>query len=262
MKTNRRKFFQQIFAAGVFTAACPHISLGRLTPELIDKGDSLTGIYHVKISEFPVLKDLWGSVRMAVEGIPPEFNYPKIIVSQVDPDYYQNQYTTVSEACPHEGYPIELLNDAFVPDPLFECVKGHGSLYLPDGTYYWGVSRKNLLVYETTWDGGDNLFVEIPALITSVIEENIPDLMYMSEFYPNPAKDSTTLKYGLEKQMNIRISLFNMNGEEVRVFTSSMAPAGHHEAVIDVTNLPAGAYFCKMKIQSRNMIVRKLQVVG
>lgn len=261
MKTSRRKFFQQIFAAGVFTAACPHISLGRLTPELVDKRDTVTGIYHVKISEFPILSEMWGSVRMAVEGIPPEFKYPKIIVSRVDPDYYEKEYTTVSEACPHEGYPIELLNDEFVPDPLFECVKGHGSLYLPDGTYYWGVSRKNLLTYDTQWDGGDNLYIEIPALITSVIEENIPDLVYMSDFFPNPAETVTRLRFGLEKHSTLKISLYDVKGIETKVLINSSISAGHHEIAVDLSNLAPGSYICRMKVHDRNIIVRKLQKV-
>ena len=193
MNNNRRNFLTQVFAAGIFTAACPHISLGRIIPVLKEEKNSITGIYRVKISEFPVLANMWGSVRMVIEGIPPEFNYPKMIVSHIDPVYWGAEFSAVSEWCPHEGYPIELLSEDFVPDPLFECVKGHGSLYQPTGKYYWGVSKKDLSTYTLTWDGGDNLFIDVPALTTSEIENSYPELSYLSECYPNPAIDHTKI---------------------------------------------------------------------
>jgi Rieske Fe-S protein len=261
MKTKRREFFKQIFAAAVLTTARPYKTIARLVPELEDNGDSMTGIYHVKISEFPVLKELWGSVRMRVEGIPPEFQFPKIIVSRIDPEYYDNDFSTVSEWCPHEGYPIELLNDDFVPDPLFECVKGHGSLYLPDGTFYWGVSKKDLLTFKTEWDGGDNIYIEIPQLITNVIEEKIPDLSFMSEFYPNPASNETVIKFGLEKPADINISLFDLKGNVVKVLADGYKSAGEYDLRIDLSDLQAGAYFCNFRVDNTNRIVRKLQII-
>ena len=261
MKTGRREFFKQIFSVAVFSTVAPRISLGRITPELKDDGDSVTGIYHVKISDFPVLKDMWGSVRMAVEGIPPEYHYPKIIVSRIDKEYYDEDFSTVSEQCPHEGYPIELLNPEFVPDPLFECKKGHGSLYLPDGTYYWGVSQKDLITYETKWDGGDNLYIEIPQLITSVIEEKIPNLSYMSEFSPNPAKDRAFMKYGLEKSSRIRISLYDINANEVKVLVDGTIPAGHYDLNVNLSDLSPGTYICQFNLNNQNRIIRKLQII-
>ncbi len=260
MKSSRRNFFKQIFAVAVFTTTKPMLSLGRIVPVLKDEGDSITGIYHIKISDYPVLKKMWGSVRMVVEGIDPKFHYPQIIVSRIDKEQYGMDYSTVSEQCPHEGFPIELLSDEFVPDPLFECKKGHGSLYLPDGKYYWGISKKDLLTYKTDWDGGDNIYIEVPQLVDVVEETNYP-LCFMSELYPNPAKDKTTLKYGLETVSNIHISLFDMNGNEVKLLVGGTIPAGEYDLSVNLSDLPAGSYVCRMMLGNENRIIRKLQVV-
>jgi len=261
MKSSRRNFFKQIFAVAVFSTVKPTVSLGRITPELIDKGDSFTGIYHVKISEFPVLKNMWGSVRMAVEGIPPEYHYPKIIVSHINKEYYEKDFSTVSEQCPHEGFPIELLNPDAIPEPMFECVKGHGSLYLQDGKFYWGVSGKHLITYKTDWDGGDNIYIEIPQLITNVIEEKIPELSYMSELYPNPAHSSTKLKYGLKTASNVRISIYDMNGNEVKILVNGNISPGEYDVAFNVVALPSGAYICRMMVNNENRIIRNLQII-
>ncbi len=261
MKKSRREFFKQIFSVAVFTTVAPRMVLGRITPELKDNGNSVAGIYNVKISQYPVLKEMWGSVRMVVEGIPPEYKYPKIIVSRIDKEYYNVDYSTVSEQCPHEGYPIELLNPEFVPDPLFECKEGHGSLYLPDGKYYWGVSNKDLITYKTEWDGGDNLYIEIPQLITSVIEENMAELSYLSEPFPNPAVNRTSLKYGLEKNSDVRISLFDINGNEVKVLVNGSIPAGQYDLNVNLGDLPPGNYICQLFIKNMNRIIRKFQII-
>lgn len=261
MSNSRRIFLKQIFAAGIFTATCPHVLLGRITPEFDEKDGMITGIYNVKISKYPELSNTWGSVRMAVEGIPPEFHYPAIIVSRVDPDYYHENFTTVSEACPHEGYPIELLNDSFVPDPLFECVKGHGSLYLPDGTFYFGVSRKDLIKFKTEWDGGDNLYIEIDALETSTIEDKFPSLYYMADLYPNPATDFAVIKYGFESETNADISIYDLHGNIVKQVLSGRVPAGHNESRIELADIPSGIYVCKMTVKDKVQIARKLSIV-
>lgn len=261
MSNSRRDFLKQIFAAGIFTATCPHVLLGRVIPEFDKQDGIISGIYNLKISKYSELSNMWGSVRLAVEGIPPEYHYPAIIVARVDPDYYQTNFTTVSESCPHEGYPIELLNDSFVPDPLYECVKGHGSLYLPDGTFYFGVSRKDLLKYKTEWDGGDNLYIEIDALQTSKIEEKFPNLYYMSDLFPNPADDFATVKYGFESEAYADISIYDLNGNKVKEIVSGRVPAGHNESRIELTGIPVGFYVCKMIVSGRVQIARKLNVV-
>ena len=179
----------------------------------------------------------------------------------IDKEYYGKDFSTVSEQCPHEGYPIELLNPEFVPDPLFECKLGHGSLYLPDGKYYWGVSKKDLLTYKTDWDGGDNIYIEIPQLITDVIEENIPELSYMSELYPNPARDHIKLKFGLEATSDIRISLYDISANEVKILKHGITSPGDYDLNVDVSDLPAGTYICRLMINNENRIIRKLQII-
>jgi Rieske Fe-S protein len=258
MIDDRRKFLKQIFAATVFTAACPHITLGRIMPELKENKNGITGIYKVRISDYPVLANLWGSVRVVVEGIPPEFKYPKLIISRIDEEYWNDSFSVVSEGCPHEGYPIELLNPEFVPDPLFQCVKGHGSLYLPTGTYFWGVSKKDLLKYDFTWDKGDNLFIEVPALTSSEAEEKYPELCFMSECFPNPAESRVKFLYGADTLSDIDISIYDFSGRNVHNLLNTRIPAGEFELSADISNLPSGNYFIKMLVRNSIRVVRKL----
>ena len=124
-----------------------------------------------------------------------------------------------------------------------------------------GVSKKDLLTFETEWDGGDNIYIEIPQLITEVIEKKIPNLSFMSEFYPNPAGNETNMKFGLEKPAEINISLFDLKANVVEVIAKGYKSAGEYDLKINLSDLTPGIYFCKLKIENVNIIVRKLQIV-
>lgn len=256
---NRRKFLKQAFTAGVFTVACPHILLGKIQPEINEKGDKLTGIYSVHLSEYPVLKELWGSVRMEIIGIDPKWNYPKMIVSKISKEAYGFDYSAVSEACPHEGYAIELLNPETL---LFECKKGHGSLYEPNGKYYWGVSKKNLVTYKTEYDNNDVVYVEIEALPTSVNptdQECVSDI-FITKCYPNPASDYITFTYGLENPGYIVINILNMQGQVLENIFSGIQ-TGTNDITYNTSRLVSGNYIVELIAKGDLRLNRIFQVV-
>ncbi|MGA7305158.1 MAG: ice-binding family protein, partial [Rhodothermales bacterium] len=61
--------------------------------------------------------------------------------------------------------------------------------------------------------------------------------------YPNPFSLTTTLAYALPRDSEVRLSVFDVLGREVKVLVAGPQPAGSHDAVFDASNLPAGAYF-------------------
>jgi len=258
MNNDRRNFLKQVFAATVCTAVCPHIILGKLTPKIIDKGDKISGIYTVKISQFPVLNDLWGSVRMEVIGIDPIIHYPKIIVTRVPKEDYVYDFTCVTEQCPHEGNPVELLNPLTL---RFECKKGHGSLYDPDGTYFSGVSKKNLPSYKLDYTSGDNIYIVIDALTTGVIDNSDASLLFLSQNYPNPCSGNTLIRYGIEKSEYTEISLFDLSGNKIKEIFKGYVNSGLYELNFDTSVLSSGTYFYKLISNNNPPIIRKMKVI-
>ena len=257
MDNDRRNFLKLALAATICTAACPHIVLGRLTPEIIDKGEKISGVYTVKISQFPILNDLWGSVRMEVIGIDPLIHYPKIIVTRTPKDDYLKDFTCVTEMCPHEGNPVETLNPLTL---RFECKKGHGSLYDPDGKFFSGVSKKDLPSYILDYPGGDNIYIIIDALITSKNENSNNSLSFLSQNFPNPCSGNTTIRFGLEKQGFSEISIYDLSGNKLKEIFSGYVDSGSHELNFDTSGLLSGTYFYKLITNNNTTIVRNMKV--
>ena len=268
MTKARRNFLKQVLAVTVTTVACPHISLGRVIPEIKIKDKKITGIYKVKVTDYPVLNDMWGSIRLNVDAIDPKYSFPHIIVSKVDPTF-QNpndgtpigvEYTVVSESCPHEGFPVEVLNPDFII-PLFECKKGHGSRYTADGKYFWGVSMKNLERYDLTYDGIDTISIEISAITPVDSVDEIPELHYLSQNYPNPCNDFTEIKYGLEKNSFVRISIHDIKGIERKNLLNSNLSAGDYSMRLSTADLESGNYFFRMVINNTINLTKPFSIV-
>lgn len=75
--------------------------------------------------------------------------------------------------------------------------------------------------------------------------EIIPDKFILNQNYPNPFNPSTSITYGLPKMELVKISIYNINGEEVMTFNERFKPPGTHKIFIDGYNLPSGVYFYK-----------------
>jgi len=79
--------------------------------------------------------------------------------------------------------------------------------------------------------------------------------------YPNPFNPTTTIQFGLPKAGRVKITLFNLLGQEVGVLLDEIKPAGSHKIQVDCSNLGNGIYFYRMQasgyVQTRKLMVVK-----
>lgn len=255
MKESRREFLRKMLAVSVLSATCPHILLGKIEPQILKDGDKILGRFYIDINKYPSLRDLWQSVRIK---IPPEMTYgffAPIMITKVDPFEFGIDYSCLYTLCPHEG------REVFDFDPTYQLFKcsGHGSLFLADGTYFAGPAAKDLTTYHVNWDGADTLWMDIPAVISGIDDEE-SSLSYMNECEPNPCTDTAQISYGIEKGGMLDIRIYDIRGSEVLRLFNGMQTQGHHDLLIDVTTLLPGAYLCTMKFGKATTITRKIIV--
>lgn len=80
--------------------------------------------------------------------------------------------------------------------------------------------------------------------------------------YPNPFRDYLAVNYESEGAGNLRISLFDALGKEVRVMTGqSDQPAGKYTVTFSTGDLPDGMYYCKIRSNAYSL-VRKVLLSG
>jgi hypothetical protein len=65
--------------------------------------------------------------------------------------------------------------------------------------------------------------------------------------YPNPARARATIRFGLSAAAPVRLSVYDVLGREVAVLVDGAMAAGEHEATLDRTPLPAGAYLVRLE---------------
>jgi hypothetical protein len=139
-------------------------------------------------------------------------------------------------------------------------VEGHGNSNSPKEYSY---SDKDLFA------GGSNFQYRLKQIDTDgsfeysdVVEvEVIPTKFELSQNYPNPFNPSTTIQFSLPQATQIKISLYNMIGEQVATLAEGMYETGNHKVTFNASNLPSGAYIYRIEssefVQVRKMILLK-----
>jgi len=117
------------------------------------------------------------------------------------------------------------------------------------------------------WTEGD-LYVEDPPNLTEAIvsigKENLPYKFALNQNFPNPFNPTTTIRYSLAKTSDVKVTIYNMMGQEVRTLINGNMNAGLYELVWNGRNgsnqkVASGVYLVKMVAgdftQTRKMVL-------
>ena len=193
----------------------------------------------------PVTNELWGTV-ISVFGAPKDKIF-KIDVNTGDTTFVgQTGFNTTT-------------NDLFFDENgVLYGVKGTGSqvcdLFTIDtntgvGTIIGSTGLKSVsgLAYAETG-------------ITSVKPENkniLPDKFVLSQNYPNPFNPSTTIKFSIPFNSNIKLTVYNLLGQVIKVLANEDVSAGNYSVIWNGTDnnglqVSSGIYFYELKAKGNN----------
>ena len=89
--------------------------------------------------------------------------------------------------------------------------------------------------------------------------EVIPTQYELSQNYPNPFNPSTTIRFSLPKQTQLKIILYNMLGEKVEMITEGMYEAGYYRILYNAQSLPSAVYIYRIEssefVQTKKMVL-------
>lgn len=74
--------------------------------------------------------------------------------------------------------------------------------------------------------------------------------------FPNPATNKTTISFSLEKTSDVKIELFNIEGQLVKNIMDGKLASGDNEIKMDLSKIRAGVYFIKLSIEERSQIIK------
>jgi hypothetical protein len=129
-----------------------------------------------------------------------------------------------------------------------------------------------------TYDSNNKLSIELTEEYTSGSYQNEGRSLYsyeplstdekfnvedysLQQNYPNPFNPATTINFGLSAMSNVKLTVYNMLGQEVAVLVNKELPAGTHSIVFNASYLASGTYIYRLEagnvVQTRKMLLMK-----
>ncbi|MBZ0264723.1 T9SS type A sorting domain-containing protein [bacterium] len=116
-------------------------------------------------------------------------------------------------------------------------VQGEGHQFDYDGT--------------TMTDGGRDYFVRIVGTAEVEVREAgngvVPIEYALHEAYPNPFNPSTTLRFDVANTSLVKVSVFNLMGQEVAQLVNRDLNAGQYTTTWNASNMASGVYVVRME---------------
>lgn len=101
-----------------------------------------------------------------------------------------------------------------------------------------------VMYYHGGTDSGYSLFSSSKNVLSSpeLIKEE--DLVFNS--YPNPFNPSTKIEYSLKETSKVKIIVYNILGQQVKVLENEEKEAGEYHTTFDAKDLSSGIYYCRI----------------
>ncbi|UCF64455.1 MAG: T9SS type A sorting domain-containing protein [bacterium] len=101
-------------------------------------------------------------------------------------------------------------------------------------------------------------------ILTTIFPENTYPLSKNARLYqnfPNPFNPKTVIRWQIEKNDYVQLSIFNMAGQRITTLVDEKRPAGSYQTQFDASGLASGVYYCRLQagniIEMRKMILLK-----
>jgi flagellar hook assembly protein FlgD len=94
----------------------------------------------------------------------------------------------------------------------------------------------------------------------------VPTEFSLSQNFPNPFNPSTSVRVALPQRSTVNLAIFNLLGQRTRTLFTGELESGIHWFTWDGKNeqfvgAQSGVYYCRLVIEGRQHIVRKLVLV-
>lgn len=89
--------------------------------------------------------------------------------------------------------------------------------------------------------------------------EIIPIKFELSQNFPNPFNPSTTIRFSLPVQTQLKINIYNMLGELVKTLSEGIYEAGYYSIKFDAAGLSSGTYI--YRLESNNFTETKKMIL-
>jgi serine protease AprX len=96
----------------------------------------------------------------------------------------------------------------------------------------------------------------VNSLVTTAEGDEVPEDFYILRNYPNPFNPSTKVQFSVPQQSDVKITLHDMLGRELKILFDDKVDAGMQEFIVDAGNLASGVYLVRMITGTFNKTIK------
>jgi Leucine-rich repeat (LRR) protein len=83
---------------------------------------------------------------------------------------------------------------------------------------------------------------------------DLPEVLKLHQNYPNPFNPTTTIRFEVPEQSHVRLTIFNIIGQQVVTLVNEEKNVGRYEVHFDATQLSSGTYFYRLEAGGKSLI--------
>ena len=129
----------------------------------------------------------------------------------------------------------------------------------------WTADTYTVVITTENEDRVERTFEWTGSSVASVengeLEQSRSGSLAIADIFPNPARNTATIKYSLQQDSHVSTALFTLSGNMVRdIALSRRTPAGQHEEKVDLQGLKPGTYLLRMVTDTGDQATKKIVV--
>ena len=97
-------------------------------------------------------------------------------------------------------------------------------------------------------------------MIYNQIQTDFNYIFDINSIYPNPFNPSTDIDFTLDKDSYVKLSVFNIKGQEVDVVFEGLQELGKHSYTWNANNFASGIYYFNLKTND-NIAIKKAMLI-
>ncbi|MDP8206545.1 MAG: T9SS type A sorting domain-containing protein [Candidatus Electryonea clarkiae] len=127
-----------------------------------------------------------------------------------------------------------------------------------DNTYFWRVNAEDLDQHSTMSLQTYSLTITEPSTAKS---GTVPEVWEILDIYPNPFNASLSITIGIPQTENIRISIYDLLGREVKVLLDQQVNRGYRQFSFSPRGMASEIYFIRASVPGKMNVTRKILLI-
>ena len=109
-------------------------------------------------------------------------------------------------------------------------------------------------------DMGCDEFGSTPTFTTpEVIEDQVVEPAL--SIYPNPMQTAAIMRVTVGEESEVNIQVYSMMGAMVQDLGNKQLQTGTTNIEFNSSNLPAGIYICRMLVNNKTLVVKRMEII-